>query len=219
MARCWSCRKVKGRRPCPARGGELICSRCCGTKRRIEIRCPSDCSYLHGAHDAKWTSRSQEKEETRFFQRFLALEESTAFFSLFLHHVLTNVQNPLSSLEDQDLLDVARTALKTLETGAKGVLYSHQTQKLQLQPAAEWLVKLVSSRERIQGAPDVSDQDVLVALRAFASAVEEHAREGGRRGGYLDLARTVMAEMNERSAPVLLPDELIESPSRLIVTS
>jgi len=45
VATCPSCDARKGKRSCPALGG-LICPRCCGTKRILEIRCPPDCRYL-----------------------------------------------------------------------------------------------------------------------------------------------------------------------------
>src|SRR5438128_10959049 len=45
MAICASCSHRQGKRYCPAVGGR-ICAVCCGTKREIEIDCPSSCSYL-----------------------------------------------------------------------------------------------------------------------------------------------------------------------------
>ena len=74
MARCWSCEKVRGKRVCPARGGALICSRCCGTKRQVEIQCPSDCAYLHGA-DPSFRPDSQKREAARFLSRLKELLE------------------------------------------------------------------------------------------------------------------------------------------------
>lgn len=48
MALCVSCGKQKGKRACPALGGQ-ICSVCCGTKRQKEIECPAGCVYLNPA--------------------------------------------------------------------------------------------------------------------------------------------------------------------------
>lgn len=217
MAQCWFCHKVKGKRACPARGGELICSRCCGSKRRVEIHCPSDCSYLHGAHDAKWLSRSQEKEQNRFLTRLVSLEQPQAQFYLFLHHLLAGTENPLSSLGDGELIDVATTAYKTLETLAKGVLYSHQTTSPDLQAAVDWLVKLVSARKKMEAAPEVSDADALVAVGAFRSSIEEHAHEAGK-DRYLEMVRRLLSISPSEHPPLSLPDELDEPPQRLIVS-
>jgi hypothetical protein len=59
-ATCPLCAQRKGRRACPAKGA-AICSACCGSKRRVEIACPSDCVWLDGAHDAGWEGRETER--------------------------------------------------------------------------------------------------------------------------------------------------------------
>lgn len=45
MKKCIYCKDNRGRRECPALGG-LICSRCCGENRGINIDCPLDCKYF-----------------------------------------------------------------------------------------------------------------------------------------------------------------------------
>ncbi|MDP2343669.1 MAG: hypothetical protein Q8O67_22105 [Deltaproteobacteria bacterium] len=45
--KCVKCGKRKGKRGCPALGGD-ICSECCGTHRLKEIACPASCSWLGG---------------------------------------------------------------------------------------------------------------------------------------------------------------------------
>src|ERR1051325_10170121 len=42
---CPLCGERKAKRACPALN-RLICPVCCGTKRLVEISCPSDCVYL-----------------------------------------------------------------------------------------------------------------------------------------------------------------------------
>src|SRR5437870_12186514 len=55
MATCPLCSSRSGKRYCPAIA-EQICAVCCGTKREIEIDCPSSCPYLKA-------SRSYESEK------------------------------------------------------------------------------------------------------------------------------------------------------------
>jgi hypothetical protein len=208
---------VKGKRSCPARGGALICSRCCGANRVVSIHCPHDCIYLHGTHDPKWSSETQEKESVRFFARALTLDERTAEFYLFLHYLLALSRNPLSGLDDGELAEVVAAAASTLETRAKGVLYSHPTERLHLQQAAEWLARLLTSREKIPAAPRVSDEEMVVALRALASGVEEHAREQGRER-FLSKLERLLSKSAASGPPLTLPEGLDEPPSRLIVT-
>ncbi len=183
----------------------------------VSIRCPPDCVYLHGTHDPKWSSESQEKESARFFARALALDERPAQFYLFFHYLIALSRNPLSGLDDLELGEVVAAAASTLETRAKGVLYNHPTERLHLQQAAEWLVRLVASREKLAAAPQVSDEEMVVVLRAVASGVEEHAREQGRER-YLSKLERLFSKSGSSGPPLTLPEGLDEPPSRLIVT-
>src|SRR5262245_20255746 len=45
MATCPLCSERAAKRFCPAKDVQ-ICAVCCGTKREVEIDCPSSCSYL-----------------------------------------------------------------------------------------------------------------------------------------------------------------------------
>lgn len=45
--KCVKCGKQKGKRACPALGGD-ICATCCGTHRLKEISCPAGCTWLGG---------------------------------------------------------------------------------------------------------------------------------------------------------------------------
>src|SRR5215475_14120666 len=55
MATCPLCSERAAKRYCPAKD-DRICAVCCGTKREIEIDCPSSCAYLKA-------SRSYESEK------------------------------------------------------------------------------------------------------------------------------------------------------------
>src|ERR1041385_4873087 len=55
MANCPLCSQRAAKRYCPA-VAEQICPVCCGTKREIEVDCPSSCPYLKA-------SRSYESEK------------------------------------------------------------------------------------------------------------------------------------------------------------
>jgi hypothetical protein len=58
MAKCVYCHQRKGKRSCPALGGE-ICTTCCGEHRGKEIRCPNDCVYFI-PHEAYQRERAGE---------------------------------------------------------------------------------------------------------------------------------------------------------------
>jgi hypothetical protein len=208
---------VKGKRSCPARGGSLICSRCCGANRVTSIHCPSDCIYLHGAHDPKWSSESQEKESARFFARMVDLGEGPAEFCILLHYLLAMAKNPLWGLDDGELREALVSAASTLETRLKGILYSHPTERSYLQPAADWLVRLIGSRRELSEAPPISDAESVAVLRTLAASVEEHVRNDGRER-YLSKAERLLSKAGVEAPPLALPGDLEEPPPRLIVT-
>ena len=183
----------------------------------MEIQCPSDCTYLKGA-DAGWQSATRQKEEARFISCFLQLNEAQLLFSLFVHHLIFSAGAGFATLSDSELEDVLRTARKTLDTRAKGIVYSHHAQWPGLEKLADWLAKLLSERAQIKSAPQASDADIVQVLRTIELAVATHAAQGGKRGGYLELAGQVFASSLEEAPPLELPSELDEPPSGLIVT-
>lgn len=225
MPLCWSCSKVKGKRSCPARGGELICSRCCGTKRRVEINCPPECPYLHGSHDSKWISETRRKEDSRFLAHFLALETPQAEFLFFLHHVMLRAGSPgtaasrgIAGLDDSSLSDVMETVMKTVETQTKGIVYHHSVSSPHLQVHADWLLRLFASRNEVPGAPPVSDKDVLAILGAMLQALSYHVSHGSRGERYFDVVERLLGKTLSEAPTPELPVGLREPPSDLIIT-
>ena len=205
---CWSCQKVKGKRACPARGDELICSRCCGTKRGVEIRCPSGCPYLRGGHDAKWESAAQQKEETRFLSHFLGLQDREAAFLFFVHHLILQAGGRLGTLSDGGLSDVLESTLKTLETRSKGVVYQHTCSASELQPLANWLVQVFSARGELANAPEVSDDDAIRVLGTMRLAVVAHEQHASARRTYLETAVRVMGPSLSDAPAIELPETM-----------
>ena len=216
---CWSCDKVKGKRVCPARGGDLICSKCCGTKRRVEINCPEDCPYLHGA-DPNWRSATRQKEDARFLSRFLALNDGHVTLLLFTHHLMLSARARFASLSDEELRVVIGTALKTMETRAKGIVYNHPSGAPHLDKVADWLAGVLSDRRSIASAPEASDSDVRTVLETISQAIRDHIA-GGHQAGYLETAEQVLHSSLGGAPAIELPDDLgtlDEPPSDLIVS-
>ena len=213
---CWSCGRVKGKRVCPARGAELICSKCCGTKRRVEIACPEDCAFLHGA-DPNWQSAAREKEELLFFSRFLELSEEQLVFLLFVHHVVFGAGKRFRSLSDDTLREVVSATLKTLETEAKGIVYTHHTSSPHLDRLASWLLGVVSAREAIDTAPPASERDVRLVFETLERAIQDHASQTNSRIPYLEIAEQVLGPSLEGAPPLELPPELDEPPENQLI--
>lgn len=133
---CPLCSHRKARRFCPARGGE-ICAICCGTKRLIEIDCPTTCTFLESAqrHPAAVVKRQQEKDITilttalgrvseRQLQLFFLIQSFIARFQPSTGPGVTD------TLVDADVAEAASALAATYETAARGVLYEHQANAL-----------------------------------------------------------------------------------------
>jgi len=140
-------------------------------------------------------------------------------FVLFIHHLLLSARTRFVAMSDEDLQRVVATTAKTMETRAKGIVYSHPSGTPHLDKAAEWLAQVVSERGNIASAPDVSDRDAATVLESMARAIRDHAATGAP-AGYLETAERVLASSLGGTPPIELPDSvggLDESPSDRIV--
>src|SRR5919106_5282190 len=106
---CGSCGRRKGRRQCPALGG-TICPVCCGTKRLVEIRCPSDCGYLASAreHPAAVVRRQQERAVASLLPTIQHLtERQQQLFFLFQTVIARHKPEGFARVVDEDVAEAA----------------------------------------------------------------------------------------------------------------
>lgn len=200
---CWSCGKVKGKRSCPAHGGDPLCSKCCGTKRRVEIHCPEDCTYLHGEHDPRWEPPSRRTEETRFIAQFASMKREQVPLLVFLHHLLLQARANLGTdLGDQDVQEVVSILARTFETLSKGIVYEHQSESPRLQTVIRWVSKILDKRQEIPEAPRASDAEVTDMFHTIASAIQTYREQAASARSYLDTAQRVF-RAGLASAPTL----------------
>src|SRR5438552_2281792 len=112
MATCPLCSTRSSKRYCPAKG-EQICALCCGTKREIEIDCPSNCTYLRAGRDYEAEKRIPDPElvarSYRFDERFL--NENVALLNFVSMLVIVERQRS-PWLVDNDVIEVYK-ALST----------------------------------------------------------------------------------------------------------
>jgi len=211
---CWSCENVRGKRSCPAHGGDGICSRCCGTKRRVEIPCPEDCPYLHGEHDPRWQPPGQQMEDMHFLSRFGQLSREQIPFLIFFHSLLFRASRELrEGLSDDELAVVVSTLKRTCETLSKGVLYEHKSEDIRLQGLITRLGEILTRRKEIETVPPASDADMLTVLESTLSAIEAHraatSKNQRSQNSYLEVAGRVF-----RAAFSELPDPELPGESR-----
>jgi hypothetical protein len=207
--RCPLCGARKARRACPALG-RSICAVCCGSKRLVEIACPSDCGWLRAAeqHPPAVVQKRQERDLGFIYRAIGMLSERQARVLLYLQALIQ--QRSLAALPpllDQDVAEAARSLAATFETAAKGILYEHQASSL---PAQRLMVDLRRGlQELAETERPVPDRDLAAALRMIeklASDASGALGEGER--SYLSVIDRVMKPAKERAtaeAPAVEP--------------
>ena len=210
---CPSCGQRKARRECPALGAS-ICPVCCGTKRLIEIKCPSDCTYLASAreHPAAVVRRRQERDVAQLLPTIRHLTERQ-YQLFFLFHTLIARHAPqgFSRLVDGDVADAAAAVAATLETAARGVIYEHTPQGPPAQALATEL-KTTLAKMREQGAT-VFDREAAIVLRAIEQGAREGTIPSRSQTEYLDLVGRLLevtrgpepAPQTAPASPLILP--------------
>ena len=185
---CPVCNRRKPRRACPAIG-QSICTVCCGTKRLIEISCPSDCVHLAAAreHPAAVVRRQQELDVALLMPTLHGLtERQHQLFFLFHSVIARHTPEGFARLNDDDVAQAAGAAAATLETASRGVIYEHPAES----PTARRLgSELTAMLEEVrQHGTTVYDGEAALALRAIeAGARETRQRSGGGTTAYLSL--------------------------------
>src|SRR6185436_12385392 len=125
---CPLCGQRRARRACPALGHD-ICAVCCGTKRLVEIRCPSDCAYLVTAreHPPAVLVRQQQRDIELAMEVIRDFNERQSQIFFLVTTFIVRYQPPeLHSLADIDVAEAAAALAATFETATRGVIYEHQ---------------------------------------------------------------------------------------------
>lgn len=193
---CPLCRQRKGKRHCPAKG-ENICAHCCGTKRRTEIDCPSDCTYLTGEHALAWGGRETERRRdlrrvAPFIQK-LAESQARLFFLALLG--LTGMRARRPEMDDARLAQAMTALRKTVETREKGILYEHQAEDLRAQGLVLDLRSLFESKDAEGHTVSPADHDLLPVLGALEASLAATRQEGGGPFTFLDTAAHLAAQL------------------------
>ena len=167
---CPVCHNRKAKRLCPALG-QHICAICCGTKRLVEIACPSDCGYLSTAriHPPAVIQRQQDLDRAMLLPLLQGLSERQARLFLMLAAAASRHRpDALQKLVDDDIAQAAAALAGTLETAAKGIVYEHQPSSL---AAARLMLELKGVvDEVVKNAGSALERDAALALRRIEHA-------------------------------------------------
>ena len=199
MARtkCPACGTRRARRACPALG-QQICPVCCGTKRRVEIACPSDCSYLRSAHahPPAVVQRQQERDLGFFLPLLAQLTERQQQIAVLLQAAVRAAGPDAPLRSDADVEQAAKATAETFETASRGIVYEHRATSLDAQRLAGRMQALIEE-QRKEGVR-VPDADVAAAARCIEAAARD-AREvlDGGDGAYLALVDRLLKSTKE----------------------
>jgi hypothetical protein len=195
----------KARRSCPALH-QTICAVCCGTKRQVEIACPSDCGYLATArvHPPAAVARQRERD-FRFALPLLHKLPDRAYQLLLVLQVVVRRHRgaALPPLHDSTVADAAQSLAATLETATRGIIYEHQAASL---PAQRLVIDLKAALDAAAGqAGPGLERDAALALRRIEEGARKARHElGGANGSeteYLDFLDRLPGEVDEASGP------------------
>lgn len=175
---CPVCRQRRGRRVCPALNDQ-ICAICCGTKRLVEIRCPSDCPYLATAREhPPAVAVRQQRQDLGLLVEFLQdlnTRQSQLFF-LVATLIARYRSSELESIVDDDVAQAAGTLAATFETASRGVIYEHRPASI---PAARLATTLKTAlAEAGRGAGSPFERDAAVILRRVEQAARRVIEAG-----------------------------------------
>ena len=185
---CPLCGLRKARRVCPALGHQ-ICAVCCGTKRLVAIRCPSDCAYLAVVreHPPAAVVRRQQREIALVVQLVRDFNQRQSRLFLLAGTCLIRHPSPdLQPLIDDDVAEAAGALAATFETAARGVIYDHRPASL---PADRLLTSLrqTFAEAAPHGGGTAFERDAAVVLRRIEEAARElRALAPGNRRAFLD---------------------------------
>jgi hypothetical protein len=117
---CPLCGTRRARRGCPALGHQ-ICAVCCGTKRLVQIACPSDCAWLASAreHPPAVAVRQQQHDVGVLVQVMRDFNERQSQLFLLISTFLVRYEAPeLQPLIDDDVAEAMAALAATFETSA-----------------------------------------------------------------------------------------------------
>jgi hypothetical protein len=211
VSTCPLCGHRKGKRVCPGKGGALICSVCCGSKRRVEVDCPSDCSYLTGSHAPSWEGRESDRRTDiqRVAPHIEPLTQDQAALFFYLVAGIVRVSATHRDADDARWLAAITAMRKTLETAASGLVYEHAAEDWQAQALIRDMRAVLEPPEN-EGKPVAPARELLATLKAVGAAIETAMREGAGPRAFLETAARLAGRIaqDEPKAPASGPSIL-----------
>jgi hypothetical protein len=212
MGRCPLCSDRSAKRFCPAKETS-ICAVCCGTKREVEIDCPSSCPHLKlgRLYEAeKRTPDPQLMARVQSFDDNFVERYSPVFDAVGLAVLAERAAAPW--LVDSDVLEVFKALSATMKTLSSGIYYE-SVPDLPIRASLFRRLKEVFDefmRSQIdvhrQLTLRVSEASQILDFLTFVATMNSNARPRSRQ--YLDWLATFTgrtANPTEQSSRLIVP--------------
>jgi hypothetical protein len=195
-AACPLCGHRRGKRLCPAKGA-YICSTCCGSKRLVEIECPSDCTYLTGAHAPAWDGRERDRrlDTARIAPHIEGLGQDDAAVFFYLLAGIVRISAKHRDVDDAQWQQAIAALEKTLETRESGLVYEHAAEGFRSQELVREMREVIEPPGG-QG-PVAPDRLLSTALGAIGRALSGTIQEGAGPKEFLATATRLTAKLVE----------------------
>src|SRR5712671_6159419 len=123
MARCPLCSERPAKRFCPAKETR-ICPVCCGSKREVEIDCPSSCYHLMAGRAYEGDQRAPEPQLASVVQAFdksFIYRHAPVLNAVCLGVLEERALTPW--MVDSDVIEVFKNLTATMKTLSSGIYY------------------------------------------------------------------------------------------------
>jgi hypothetical protein len=156
----------------------------------VLVACPEDCSYLRGTHAAGWEGRETEKRrDSRRLAPYIEGLSAGAFRAFLVTlTALAAIRRQRPEVTDETLAKALLALRKTVETRIRGILYEHPPDDLRALDLLSDLRSLYQAKDEAGRDLLPPDPDLLAALTALESCLEEVRSEGLQPTAFLDLA-------------------------------
>jgi len=200
MKKCSLCNSRRGRRACPALG-HSICPTCCGSKRLVEINCPSDCGYLRSSqsHPPALVQRQREQDLGFLIPLLEGMTERQQQLTLSVQSFLRTDRANTPTMLDDDVVQATRAVAETYETASRGIIYEHNAGLASAELLASELRTLVKDHKD-KGFRLTDAETAVVMRRIEIGAREARSVCPGEKKAYLELLKRVL------KTPTDIPD-------------
>jgi cell fate (sporulation/competence/biofilm development) regulator YmcA (YheA/YmcA/DUF963 family) len=199
--KCIVCGQRKGKRYCPAKN-TLICAVCCGTKRIIEIDCPSDCVYLKTGRERVASEvfiKQYQKADAKKMKYWELCRTFPALFTNLEKHLVA-YRKLFKDLTDAQVLEAISLLLKSYETEAKGVIYQYKAYQAEIQGLVDRLTKTIEeARRRPDEYGPLTTTHIVDCIKAIKEQLKFHVEENISPTGFLDFITPFHPEVNPRA--------------------